>query len=339
MASLYKRGRLFWVEYIDLAGARRQESTKLRWEVASEARSARDLCRTLTAAESDRLNGQEVWGAWVERFLAQRYAHSPGTLDRYRNSWRNLSAFLKVNGIHVPRQLTRQHVRDFIEWRQVRHGDLGVYEVSKNTALHEIKVLRLVMFEAVQSGFASVNPCSRLGIKADAAAKKPRITDKEHEKILAALEHDPEWMRVSYMIAWEQGCRFSETCLQLADIDVAKGIIRFRTKGEKANLAEFPLSARLVPLILKLKSEGRVTTFDMPAMPGKAWWQFFKRIKLPHLCFHCTRVTFVSRCYDAGIHRDDVMRLVGHATFAAHAVYPRLTADHSTAQSMRQLLQ
>jgi integrase len=76
----------------------------------------------------------------------------------------------------------------------------------------------------------------------------------------------------------------------------------------------------------------------MPAMPGKVWWRFFRRIGLSHLCFHSTRVTFVTRCYEAGLRREDVMRLVGHSTHAVHAIYPRLTADHATAKALRALL-
>jgi hypothetical protein len=33
-----------------------------------------------------------------------------------------------------------------------------------------------------------------------------------------------------------------------------------------------------------------------------------------------------------------VMRLVGHSSHQVHLIYPRLEADHRSAQSMRQLL-
>jgi integrase len=340
MAFLYRRSRspYYWVSYIDLAGERRKSSTKLRHGVAPEARKARELCRELAAKESQRLNSDEAWGDWVASFIEERYANRLGTLSHYRNSWRNISAFLETQHLHVPRQLSRQHVREYVRWRQERHAESGCYEVSKNTALHEIKLLRILMHEAVQCGYASVNPCERLGIPMDQPPRKPRITDAEHGQILAALEKEPEWMRVSYAIAWEQGCRFSETCLPLSDCDLVRKVIRFRTKGHKDSVAEFPLAPQLIPLIRELKRKGNIRTFEMPDMPGKQWWLFFKRIGLRHLCFHCTRVTFITRCYEAGVPRDMVMRLVGHSTYAAHACYPRLTADHSTAQAMRQLL-
>jgi site-specific recombinase XerD len=81
-------------------------------------------------------------------------------------------------------------------------------------------------------------------------------------------------MQISYLIAWEQGCRFSETCLPLSDVDLRRGVIHFRTKGHKDDRAEFPLSPNLRPLFEKLIHARRKFTYEMPAMPGKAWWRF-----------------------------------------------------------------
>jgi integrase len=335
---LYKRARspFWWIEYTDLAGKRRQESTRFRYDVAGESRKAYELRRELAARERVGFDRGEIWEAWVSRFLEQRY--SGATLARYKNSWKNIAAYLHECGISIPRQLTRVHVREFVEWRQERHNGLGVYEVCKNTALHEIKLLRILMNEAVACGFAPANPCLRLDIRKDPSPKKPRITDAEHQKILQALKVEPEWMQISYAIAWDQGCRFSETCLPLSDVDLKRGVINLRTKGYKEDRAEFPLSPNLRPLFQRLIKLGRKTTFEMPAMPGKAWWRFFKRINLPHLCFHCTRVTFITRCYERGIPRDSVMRLAGHSSYAAHEIYPRLSANHPQLRDMMQCL-
>src|SRR6266536_1788087 len=122
MACLYKRkGSWFWwIEYIDLAGRRRQESTKLRYDITIESRRARELVQELAAREKSKFELHEAWNVWVPRLLEQRYREP--TLGRYKNSWKNLSAFLRVHGICVPRQLSRQQVRDFVYWRQRRHA-------------------------------------------------------------------------------------------------------------------------------------------------------------------------------------------------------------------------
>ncbi len=194
----------------------------------------------------------------------------------------------------------------------------------------------MVMREAVQSGFASVNPCERLGIRFDVPAKKPRISEREHIAITEALAKEPEWMRVSYEIAWHQGCRFSETHLKIAtQVDISNGVIRFRTKGHKETLAEFPLAAKLVPMFARMIAQGREWSYAMPAGAPQRWFAFFHKIGLPHLCFHCLRVTFITRCYEAGLAKESVMRLVGHASSTVHEIYPRLSATSVQIREMR----
>jgi integrase len=313
MASLYKRARspYWWIEFVGPDGKREQKSTKLRYQVAAQSRQARQLRDDLTvrevAAKAGPGTGPEMWAAWVPRFIAQRYgATATATRTRATQAWRNLSAYLDAVGVTVPRQLTRQQVRDFIEWRKEARTEAGTRVAVKNTALLEIKFLGLIIDEAVASGFAEANPCNRIGIGRDQPKRKPRITEAEHRLIAKALKMEPEWMRVSYKIAWEQGCRFSETLIALSDVDLARNVLGLRTKGKKERIAEVPLSPNLRHLFRRLAKRGREYTFQHSDLPkggaAKAWWKFFKRIGLPHLSFHSTRVTFITRCYEVYRH-------------------------------------
>lgn len=338
MASLYQRDRsaYWWMEYKDARGQRRQRSTKLRLELPNDTRQARALCSEMTRREAARAaqpaRTREAWQVWVMRFLEQRYGAS-ATGGRAITAWRNLEAFLLAHRVTVPRQLTRQQVRDFVEWRQRAHDELGVRKAAKNTALLEVKFLAAIMHEAVESGFAETNPCLKLGIRREKAKRKEKITAAEHRAITDALKSEPEWMRVSYKIAWEQGCRFSETCLPLSQVDLAANTLGLRTKGSKESVAEIPLSPQLRPLFRAMLRRGQEMTFEMPAQPSQCWHRFFNRIGLGHLCFHSTRVSFISRCYEAGIPREVVMRLVLHASETVHQIYPRLSADGNLLQT------
>jgi integrase len=335
MASLYRRARspFHWCSYIDPATGRRlQRSTKLRLDSVDQTRKARDLCREITQAEGRTPEYQEVWEAWVPRFLNQRY-HGL-TLVRYTTEWRNISAYLAEHRIDTPRQLSRSAARGYIEWRAVEHE--ATFAGCKNTALLELKLLALIMREAAHNGFVSgPNPCERLGIGRDAAPRKPRISEIEHRHILQELASRPEWMRVCYAIAWEQGCRLSETHLHIGtQIDTDRAIIRFRTKGHKGSLAEFPLAPQLLPMFAQMIAEGREWSCILPRNAARAWWDFFRAIGLPHVCFHCTRITWITRAYEAGIPREHIMRMCGHATYAAHQIYPRIEAGGDQLQEL-----
>jgi integrase len=302
-----------------------------------DTRQARKLCAEKTEAETQRAQLPDAWALWVPRFLEQRYATSADTYLRVLNRWRNIAAFLRARAIDTPRQLTRVAVRDYVAWRATPTKE--TYAGNKNTALAEIGLLGMIMREAVQNGFASVNPCDRLGIHPAPCKRKPRITESEHRTILSALEKEPDWMRVSYMIAWHTGCRLTETRLHIpTQIDLNRAVIRFRTKAHKDSLAEFPLPQQLVPLFARMIAEGREWSYAMPNNPAAKWCRFFRSIKLGHLSFHCTRVTFVTRCYEAGIPRDMVKRLVGHSSDLAHDVYPRLEVTDAQLVNARALL-
>lgn len=324
------------MEYKDASGERRQESTKLRVNTAGDTRKARALCQEMARRETARAlqpgRTNETWAAWVLRFVEQRYGESP-TLPRVVTAWRNIEAFLLAHSILVPRQLTRQQVRDFVEWRQKSHDEFGVRKAAKNTALLEVKFLSAIMHEAVESGFAEANPCLKLGLRREKAKPKEKISEIEHRLITRALKTEPEWMRISYKIAWEQGCRFSETCLPLREVDLARNTIGLRTKGQKESVAEVPLSPQLRPLFRRLLRRGQKMTFEMPSQPSQIWHRFFNRMGLGHLCFHSTRVSFISRCYEQGIPKEIVMRIVLHASETVHQIYPRLSVSGNLLQT------
>jgi len=79
----------------------------------------------------------------------------------------------------------------------------------------------------------------------------------------------------------------------------------------------------LRPLLERMKQENRQFTLDIPFQPSHRWRLFFTKIKLPHLCFHCLRVTYVNRLRRAGVPREAAMRLVNHASELVHQIYQR----------------
>jgi integrase len=57
---------------------------------------------------------------------------------------------------------------------------------------------------------------------------------------------------------------------------------------------------------------------------GIIWREFFGKIGMPGIYFHCTRVTFVTWCHRQGIPENVIMKLVNHASTEIHRIYQRL---------------
>ena len=326
MASLYRRDRspYWWIKYRDAGGKIRYESTGCRIGIGCETAKARQLKAKRTQEEADtaRVSNNEYFDGWVIAFLQTRYSQRKNTLIKYKQAWNAISAYLEFKGLRRPRQIKREHVMDYLKWRQNPPKDSGVRAVSHNSALLDLRIWRIIMYEAVAREFTSSNPCSKLGIPSDRPKDKHEITPKEETLIRDELKSRPLWMAISFEIAIRQGCRFSETYLPLVDVDLARNQITFTIKGGRRHTTALVPSLR--PLFRRLKKEGGIMTYDMPPSRARNWHRFFRKIGLPHLSFHCTRVTVITRLARNGVPEQQAMRFIGHATLEVHRIYQKL---------------
>ena len=237
--------------------------------------------------------------------------------------------YLRERRIHIPSELTYQDALGYLKWR-TEYRKRGGRTVKLNTALNDIKVLRIIMRQAVRLEYAKNNPCDRLGVAKEETKEKPELTDQEIIDIRAALKDRDRWMQISFEIAIHTGCRQSETQIALRDVDFKRKTITFASpKGGRARAFTVPLPSALEPLMASLRDTGAKYTLDNPPrMLGKEWWCFFKNtLKRPDLCYHCTRVTFITRLARAGVPLAAAMRLVNHASTLVHRIYQRLGVD------------
>ena len=107
-------------------------------------------------------------------------------------------------------------------------------------------------------------------------------------------------------------------------IDFAENKITFASpKGGEARAFSVPMPSALRPRFEELRGSRKKFTVEFPFQPSRRWQQFFIKMKMPHLCFHCLRVTYVNRLRRAGVPREAAMRLVNHSSELIHQVYQR----------------
>lgn len=326
MASIYrKKNSPFWfIQFVDSNGKRRNKSTGLRATSPGETVKARALRAQLEAHELNRseANDEGGWDGWVPQFL-ERHCQSRKTYERYTAAWNWLALWLQLSKLHSPRTLTYRRALDYIDWRTAYKKKSGK-TVGRNTAVFELKTLALILSEAVRLGHLEANPLARLKLRRDKAPKKPEIGDEELARILTALPAEPEWMQVSFAIALHTGCRLRETRIPVEVIDFEERKITFPSpKGGEDRAFSVPMPTALEPLLREIKAGKRRFTVDFPFQPSRRWQQFFVKLKMPHLCFHCLRVTYVNRLRRAGVPRESAMRLVNHASELVHKIYQR----------------
>ena len=333
--SVYRRARspFWWIVYWCPKRQKRiSQATPYRWDSIQGKRKALDLANDLgKAASADKgVQGRDRWECWVSDFLELRYP-TPArkkTHDRMVGGWNQWRQFLLDQHIAVPRALTYQSVLDFVAWRSSQIKRSSGKKVSKNTALCDVRIMSVILREAMRREFSEGNPCDRIGITKDKAKEKCEISDAEIDKIREELKTRPLWMRVSFEIAIHQGCRLQETSVPWDRVDFGRNTIAFLAKGRNGEPHEFTtkLHPELKPILqeLKARSSGGERTCILPVMAAKEWHFFFKEIGLPHLSFHCTRVTVITRMARAGVPIQQAMAFVGHASEAIHKIYQKL---------------
>ena len=314
------------------SGKWRQRSTMLRKENRLDRRRAETLVEeeTLKEREWRTVSKTEMFQCWVLSFLRNRHGaiHQARTLERYLAAWRNLSIFLERHGLNHPRQLKYAHVQEFHRWRQ-RPDDDRVRAGCHNTALGDLKLLGIVIDEAIRLEFCDRNPCRKTGLKKRPAKEKPEITDADIAMILEELKQEPEWMSTSFQIAIAHGTRLRATSIDLnRDVDWERWNVTFHEKGAK--VFTVPLDDRLRPLFARLRGEGRHQTCDLPKDASKQWRRFFNRIGRPQYCFHCCRVTVITKLARGRVDISRAMKFVGHASTAIHRIYQRLMPEDLT---------
>lgn len=251
MASLYhKKNSPFWfIQFTDIDGFRRNRSTGLRSDNPAETVKARTLRAQMEAKELNHTAGEITgggWDTWVPQYL-ERHCQTDRTLQRYSGNWQWLALWLQERHFHSPRAITYRNALEYLEWRTGYKKRTGK-TVGRNTAIMELKLLAMIMGEAVRLGHAEANPLVSLKLRRDKAAKKPELSDAEVAKMRKAIVKEPEWMQVAFEIALHTGCRLRETRLPLDCIDFTEDKITFPSpKGGEDRAFSVPMPSAIVP--------------------------------------------------------------------------------------------
>jgi hypothetical protein len=326
MAYLYERkdSKYWWIK-IKKDGKWIPKSTGFLKDSAEQTRKAQKICAQFQDQKL-KINSEDCWENWVDKAL-QNHCHDPQTLARYRGSWAYISSFFELKKIRRPLDVTHQVIIDYKDWRKAQQKPSGKF-VSHNTALIDLKILRIVLRNAVWFGYVTHNAAEKTGLKKEEVVEKIALSDDDIQQIRGGLKGEPEWMKICFEIALYTGCRLRETQLDFADVDFEEKIIFFpKPKGGIKKAYFRPLPDDLVPMLKEIQSTGAKRAVILPRMAAKEWWDFFKnRLHRKDICFHCTRVTYSTRLALSGVPESFAMRLTNHKSLKVHRGYQKFHA-------------
>ena len=323
MASLYPKPRspFHWLRYRDLdTGEWKGKSTKLRLDSSVESRRALKLADEHSKREAQVGNlADGNFAAWVPTFLQDNYTNTHSRV-RYTAAWSRVSSFLKEKGINHPRQFRWDHVGDYLRERKIQG-------VKHNTARLEIKAFGTIMREAVRREYCERNPVSDGKIEKNPTKEQRVLTIEELDLIRKHLKTRPSWMLTVFEIQSHLGCRFNECSFSKTNVDFKKKqILMVDSKRKPTD----PRKTYLVPMPSTLAKYLRKALKNQEAtvkrLTGDDNTRFNK--ELDSVCAgassHSLRVSFVTRCHQAGLSEHAAMRLVNHSNTIVHQIYSKL---------------
>lgn len=280
-------------------------------------------------------NGRDGW-RWVAPYLTTRYANKQRTRQVYLAQWRSLRLFLEEVEMENPGMLTREMVFEYPAWRTSQVKQKSRRNPKVNTAIGELKLLGLIMDEAMRRHLARENPARNLDLHPELGELKPELTDAQIALILRELPKEGKhahWMQKSFEMALNTGMRRDcETRLHRSQVRLeSDDIVIEKPKGGRKREFAIPIYDSIRSLIDEFIDSGRPYFWTAPAgtLTGLTWSKFMDRIGLRALgiTFHSTRVTFITRGMRAGIPESVMMKMVNHGDKDVSRIYQRWTSE------------
>jgi site-specific recombinase XerD len=306
-----------------------ESSTGLRIDSVEDTAKANRMADKATLKERQSSTTRDsAFDSWVPTYLASHYTlSSPSTRRRTEIVWHTLSVFLHERGIRVPRQVSYRIADEYMQWRIGRVVNLRA--ASHNTARMEIKFLSQLMSEAVRRELADANPFLGKEIPLAPQKEKKALTDKDIANVRSKIGAQAPWMSILFETMLHTGCRFNEASIPIKNVDFDKNDLHMvdskRNYNDRRKQFTIPLPKPLRALFWDLKQKGRDRTVELTSEKN---WRFNRFLKeIAGASSHSLRVTFITRCQQAGLSERQTMRLVNHSSHAVHAIYSRLSVD------------
>jgi integrase len=308
--TLYRRGRKYsiqlWVDGIrhlkSTGTTNRREAETIEREFREELNRKRHQVREASP--------DMTFTDLAARFLADG-SPRPYHLDR-------LKVLLPYFGESPIGRISKSTVR---EYRTARRKEKP--QLSEATLNRDIEVLRHLLYWALDEGFLTTNPLTRIRLPKQRRKPRPIMSLAEEDKLLAAASPH---LREIAIAALDSGMRRGELLTQRWEhIDFNRRLLlvtHSKTPGGEAR--EIPLTARLTDLLSTFrKPDGLVFTFKgRPIHKIKtAWKATIRRSGIRYFRFHDLRHTFNTRLMEAGVIQDVRMELMGHSPGRVNSLY------------------
>lgn len=353
--SIYKRGRVYWFNFV-YNGKRYQQSTKLR--NPKDARDRESAIRTALAKGEvgivERKPVPQFKQAMADflKWHETEHANKPSTSERHRFSSLALlkhfrdTSLDRIGAAEVEAFKTAR-LSQFRTRRAKEGRKLTSKPIKPATVNREIACLRALFNYYIRSGVALTNPIGRTGVKS-------YREDNEHTRVLTYEEEAKYLAKATPMLAdvavliLETGMRPEEVChIEAANVNLSESYLYIPLGKTKAAKRRIKLTARAKEVLTRRmkecerarrmkESEGRYIfthasdpNRPVPGVKGAHLRAVRNSNIAPFRLYDC-RHTFATRAIQAGVDLVTLAAVLGHSKINMVMRYAHPTQKHQT---------
>ncbi len=328
MASLYKRGRVWWLEYVQQNGERVQKSLKTRDKKTAEFKQ-KETEVGLTKGTLVHLKKSPFDEVLTEY---EQYCTATKTRSTVQRDKSVLKQFLAQ--VQPKPQTLADLTHSQVEAHIVRLRKDGKAPKTINRFL---EVIRALANWAIHQGYLAENPATKVK-KLRVPKDPPRfLTSAEIDQLLTAAKDSHLLPMIATGVY--AGLRLGELLhLEWTDIDFDRKVLTVQNKHElgfgtkSKKFRTVPLNGRLAEILDPFK---KIEGFCFPAEDGKRYASAPKRpydavlakTGFKGVGWHTLRHTFASRLVQEGVSIYKVSQWLGHSSVQTTMIYAHLMPE------------
>jgi site-specific recombinase XerD len=321
MASIYKRGDIWHIDYVNLRGKRIRRSLGVKDKRLAEIK--------LKEIELQLAKGKLGYAIdkYLEDFIEEYLNWSENTKAKntYLTDKKSLNSFKEYFGNVKLSQINMLTLEAWKVWL------VETKKLSKTTANIRIRHIKSALSKAVEWNYLEENPAKNLKQYKVPKEKPKFLTEKEIKKVFSCIKNKTHL--AVFNLLYLTGMRLSEALnLEWEDINFDEGFLVVRNKKDfhTKNYKErhIPIHPKLNEYLehLKIISKEKVVPYS-----NNTIWSLFQKyskksgIKVtPHMLRH----SFATHLVNKGVSLQVIKEILGHSDYSTTLIYAKVIDEY-----------
>lgn len=321
MASIFKRGNTYYIDYIDNTGKRIRKSLGTSNKKLAEIKRA-EIETELAKGRLGFATDIEL-SEFIKKYL--EYSRVNKSKETYNADKKALEDLITYIGNINLSQITIEKLEGWKMWL------IEARNLSKTSANIKIRHVKSAFSKALEWKYLESNPAQKLKQFKTPIGRPDFLTEEQFQKFLSHVDNQTH--KAVFILLYLTGMRLSEVAnLTWDDVNFEEMTITIRSKKDwhTKNYKErvIPIHSKLLPFLEHLKSESPNKVIPYAKRTIEDIFSKYSKLSgikiTPHLLRHSIATAMASK----GVSLQAIKEILGHSDYSTTLIYAKLVDDY-----------